>query len=204
MKNIKSLKIKSKYFEETNEIWIPYDLYTSKVQENIELFINKQYFRNRYIQKIENNIDIINKLLYDDNESIMFVAKWMRISFRIFVKHLKQYLRWIYANSIESNAKTNNKIERIKNIKGLIEVYFGVNKGRWVNERKYLISFDLVIYRSSIKTIYLLRRRNCLFNVMNYSWRKANVRPTRFLRSGLSQDRILFKNLLINLTKQNF
>ena len=105
-------------------------MYTSKVQENIDLFINKQTFRNRYMQKIENNIDIINKLLYDDNKSIMFVAKWMRIPFRIFVKHLKQYLRWIDANSIESNAKTNNKIERIKNIKGLIEVYLGINMGR--------------------------------------------------------------------------
>ena len=127
MKNIKSLKIKSKYFEETKEIWIPYDLCTSKVQENIDLFINKQTFRNRYMQKIENNIGIINKLLYDDNKSIMFFAKWMRIPFRIFVKHLKQYLRWIDANSIESNVKTNNKIERIKNLKELIEVYFGIN-----------------------------------------------------------------------------
>ena len=138
VKNIKSLKIKSKYFEETNEIWIPYDLYTSKVQENIDLFINRQTFRNRYMQKIENNKNMINKLLYDDNKSIMFVAKWMRIPFRIFVKHLKQYLRWIDANSIEFNAKTNNKIERIKNIKGLIEVYFGINKRRWVNAKKIL------------------------------------------------------------------
>ena len=121
------MEIKSKYFEETNEIWIPYDLYKSKVQEKFDLFINKQTFRNRYMRKIENNIDIINKLLYDDNKSIMFVAKWMRIPFRIFVKHLKQYLRWIYANSIESNVKTNNKIERIKNLKELIEVYFGIN-----------------------------------------------------------------------------
>ena len=61
MKNIKYLKIKSKYFEETNEIWIPYDLYTSKVHENIDLFINNQTFINRYMQKIENNIDIIKK-----------------------------------------------------------------------------------------------------------------------------------------------
>ena len=98
VKNIKSLKIKSKYFEETNEISIPYDLNTNKMQEKIDLFINKQTFRNRYMQKIENNIGIINKLLYDDNKSIMFAAKWISIPFRIFVKHFKQYLRWIYVN----------------------------------------------------------------------------------------------------------
>ena len=82
------------------------------------------------MQEIENNIDIINKLLYDDKKSIQFITKWIRIPFRIFAKHFKQYLRWIDANFMESKAKTNNKIERIKSIKGLIEVYFGINKGR--------------------------------------------------------------------------
>ena len=50
-KNINSLKIKSKYFEKTNEIRIPFDLYTNKVQENIGSFINKLTFRNRFMQK---------------------------------------------------------------------------------------------------------------------------------------------------------
>ena len=51
VKNIKTLKIKSKYFEDTNEIWIPFDLYTNKLQENIDSFINKRTFRNRFMQK---------------------------------------------------------------------------------------------------------------------------------------------------------
>ena len=69
VKNIKSLKIKSKYFEETNEIRIPFYLYTNKVQENIDLFINK--------------------LLDDSNKSIQLVTKWMMILVRIFVKYFK-------------------------------------------------------------------------------------------------------------------
>ena len=39
---------------------------------------------------------------------------------------------------------------------------------------------------------------------MNYSWRKANVRPTRFLRPGLSQDRILFKKFIDKLYQTTF
>ena len=46
--------------------------------------------------------------------------------------------------------------------------------------------------------------RNCLSNVMNYSWRKANVRSTRFLRPGLSQDRFLFKNFIQKLNQIKF
>ena len=106
------------------------------------------------MQKIENNIDIINKLLYDDKKNIQFVVKWMRITFRIFVKHFKQYLRRIDANK-KSNSKNDNKIERIKNIKILKEFNFGISKGNEWMQRKFIISFDAAIYRPSIKSIYL-------------------------------------------------
>ena len=34
---------------------------------------------------------------------------------------------------------------------------------------------------------------------MNYSWRKANTRPPRFLRPGLEDDRIVFKEFIQKL-----
>ena len=82
------------------------------------------------MQKIESNIDIINKVLYENYKNILFVTKWMRIEFKLFVENFNQYLRWIYSNSIELKVKTKSKIERIKNNKELIEVYFEINKGR--------------------------------------------------------------------------
>ena len=57
-------KIKLKYFEETNEIWIPIDLYTSKVHENIGLFINKQTVKNRCIQSFSKNQILFFDLLF--------------------------------------------------------------------------------------------------------------------------------------------
>ena len=44
---------------------------------------------------------------------------------------------------------------------------------------------------------------NILTKVMNYSWRKGNTRPPRFLRQGLAEDKIVFKEFISNLNKQN-
>ena len=46
--------------------------------------------------------------------------------------------------------------------------------------------------------------RNCLSNFMNYSWMKANVRPTRFFWPKLSQVRILFKKFIEKLNQTEF
>ena len=37
---------------------------------------------------------------------------------------------------------------------------------------------------------------------MNYSWRKANVRPPRSLRQGLEEDRVIFKEFIKKLIEQ--
>ena len=73
---------------------------------------------------------MINKLIYDHNKSINYVAKWMKIPLKIFIKYLKQYLEWINARFSNFNIKINNRIERLKNIKGLIQIYLGLNRGK--------------------------------------------------------------------------
>ena len=39
---------------------------------------------------------------------------------------------------------------------------------------------------------------------MNYSWRKANVRPPRSLRNGLEEDRTIFREMIWMLVKSKF
>ena len=39
---------------------------------------------------------------------------------------------------------------------------------------------------------------------MNYSWRKGNTRPPRFLRQGLAEDRIIFKEFISKLKRAKF
>ena len=91
---------------------MPFDLFTSKAQENIDFMITKTNFRNRHMRKIERNIDIISKLLYEDKKDAEYVAKWMRIPWKIFIKWLKTYLEWIRNKSSKSLIKNKDKIER--------------------------------------------------------------------------------------------
>ena len=91
---------------------MPFDLFTSKAQENIDFMITKTNFRNRHMRKIERSIDIISKLLYEDKKDAEYVAKWMRIPWKIFIKWLKTYLEWIRNKSSKSLIETKDKIER--------------------------------------------------------------------------------------------
>ena len=105
-------KIKNNWLQETQEILMPFDLFTSKVQESIDFMITRTNFRNRHMRKIEKHIDIISKLLYEDKKDAEYVAKWMRIPWKIFIKWLKTYLEWIRNKSSKSLIETKDKIER--------------------------------------------------------------------------------------------
>ena len=39
---------------------------------------------------------------------------------------------------------------------------------------------------------------------MNYSWRKANVRPPHSLRQGRDEDRVIFKEFIKKLIEPKF
>ena len=43
-----------------------------KVQQNIDLLIRPVKFRNKYMLRIDKNIDVINKLLYEENKEVQF------------------------------------------------------------------------------------------------------------------------------------
>ena len=92
--------------------------------------------------------------------------------------------------------KINNQINRIQNIKGLIQVYIGLNRGKWVNTKnsRFYKTLKLIDSNSGQFTYYEVRKR--LTEVLRYSWRNSNVRPPRSLRPGLDEDRIIFLKTL--------
>ena len=79
-------KIEIYLAQEKHEILMPFDLYTSKAQENIDFIMTKTYFRNKHMQKIDKNIDIISKLFYEEKRDVQYIAKWMRIPVKVFAK----------------------------------------------------------------------------------------------------------------------
>ena len=61
---------------------------------------------------------------------------------------------------------------------------------------------QFIDYLSKPFTYYEVRY--CLKYILNYSWRKANVRPPRSLRPDLEEDRIIFKEFLSKLIQAKF
>ena len=84
-------------------------------------------------------------------------------------------------------------------------MYLALNKRKLINIKRIL---DFI---SSLKPIdpnskpYTYNEVfNILTKVMNYSWRKGNTRPPRFLRQGFAEDRIIFKELISKLKQAKF
>ena len=124
--------------EHFHEILMPFDVYTSKVFEEIDLLMVPLRFRNKYMKKIDQNIDFINKLMYEEKRDLSFIAKWLRIPLKIFVKSFNRYTKQIKNKNISCRLKLNQKVDRLVNIKGLIQIYIGLNKGKCINTKSIL------------------------------------------------------------------
>ena len=106
-----------------HEIIMSYDLYTSKVLEDVGPFMTPTSSKSRNMKKIDSNIEIINKMLFEDHSDVDYVAKWFRISSKIFIRSMRKYKEWVDKKSEQQRSKIKMKIERLINIKGLIQVY---------------------------------------------------------------------------------
>ena len=67
-------------------------------------------FRNIYMNKIDKNIDLISKMLYEDNKDITYISRWMRMSAKVFIKVMNRWLRTKKMNKI---IKINNQNSRL-------------------------------------------------------------------------------------------
>ena len=121
--------------EDFKEILMPFDMYTSKVIEEIDLLLVPKSFRNKYMKKIDQNIDFVNKVMYEEKRDLVFIAKWLRIPLKIFVKSLNRYAKQIKFQYISYRVNLNQKVDRLVDIKGLIQIYIGLNKGKCINTK---------------------------------------------------------------------
>ena len=78
-----------------HEIIMPYDSDASKVIENVELLMTPTSFKSRNMKKIDSNIEIINKMLFEDHRYVDYVAKWLRVTSKIFNRSMRIYKEWI-------------------------------------------------------------------------------------------------------------
>ena len=76
-------------------------------------------------------------------------------------------------------------------------------KGRWTNTKIILDFVQKINNDEGWKPYKYSKVRRWMINYMNYSWRKANVRPPRSLRAGFEEDRIPFIQFINNLKLQS-
>ena len=120
------------------EVIMPLEYYISRFQHNISLNIRNCQFRSIKMKRFTENFDIISRLFIDEDKSIEYVAKWMRMSNKTLEKWITTYFRAAFRRSASMKNEIITKFNRTHNIKGLIEICLSWNKGKWVNTKSIL------------------------------------------------------------------
>ena len=76
--------------------------------------------------------------MYEEKRDLVFIAKWLRIPLKIFVKSLNRYTKQIKSQYISYRVNLNQKVDRLVDIKGLIQIYIGLNKGKCIKTKSIL------------------------------------------------------------------
>ena len=84
---------------------------------------------------------MINKLLYDEI-NFKKCSKIVKNSFKTLIKSMKSYSNRINDKFNESGCKINKRIEIIRNIKRLIQIYLRLSKWKCVNSKDILNSIS--------------------------------------------------------------
>ena len=156
------------------------------------------------MKRFHNNIDIIKKMLFEENKSFIYVAKWMRISDLVFVRLLKKYIEWESNNKEKNRQRILQEAERMSNIRFLIRMYFASNQGRWINIKMITEFIQKSNTEIASKPFKYSEVRKWMIEYMNYAWRKANIIPPRSLRAGLDDARLVFSKFVKMLINAKF
>ena len=73
---------------------MPYDLNT-KVLEDVGLLMTPTSFKSRNMKKIYSNIEIMNKMIFENHRDVDYVAKWLRIPSKVFIRSMRKYKEWV-------------------------------------------------------------------------------------------------------------
>ena len=143
-------------------------------------------------------------MLIEEKRDILNVAKWIRIPYLRFCSILQNYMKWIVDKKDKLNERLREESNRMDNLKFLIQMGVAAYKGRWINTKIILDFVQKISNDEGWKPYKYSEVRRWMINYMNYSWRKANVRPPRSLGAELEEDRIAFIQFINNLKTAKF
>ena len=125
-------------FDSAGDVLVPLDFYKSKVLDDIDILIVNTHFRSNHMNKIEKNIEVILKMIFVVKKDIDFISKWLRIPTKKFISCINKFNKWNKYKKKNVEEKIKKKIERIQDIKGLIQMYLRINIGKWINIKRIL------------------------------------------------------------------
>ena len=154
--------------------------------------------------KFADNFLIIKRLYEDENKSIDFIAKWLRISKSNLQLWICRYFKHLDKYSDEIT-KHKLKEERSNKKRDTIWEFFDINKRRCVTVCQMVEYINNWIFKEDIsnQTNYY-EVYSCLKSVMNFGWRKASQRPPRWFQSWLEEARKVFQKSINKLQEAGF
>ena len=100
------------------DVLVPFDFYSSKVLDDIDVLIINSNFRSNQMSKIENNIEIIHKMFYEENKDIDYISKWLRIPMKKFIWCMSRYKKWVENRSKDVQVKNQQKLREFRILRG--------------------------------------------------------------------------------------
>ena len=154
--------------------------------------------------KFIDNFWIIKRLFEEENKSIQFIARWLRMSkpnlllwIDRYFKHQRKHDELIIRNRL--------KVERINKIKSSIVEFLDINKRRCVTVLQMVEHVNNWIFKDSQdkKTNYY-EVYSWLKYEMRFGWRKSSQRPPRWFQDWLEEARKVFKTFINKLHETGF
>ena len=62
------------------------------------------------MKKIESNIEIISKMLFEEKKDIRYVSKWIRMQVKLFITSINKYYKLIFG--LDKQTKNKKKIKK--------------------------------------------------------------------------------------------
>jgi len=181
------------------EVEVPLEFYQNRIMNNVKPAPIVNSFRSTALAKIDANIDIIERMLFEDNWSIEYVSRWLMIPSKMFIRYLQRYFKSIQRYHNTTYDKKMKLQQRMMILKDCIELHMRCNMGQLVTIKS---AMDAINSNSNDDTITKYKYnevRACLKNIMGYSWRKSNERPPSFLNRNSKEEESLFKSMISKL-----
>ena len=110
-------------------IEVPSEFYYSRMVDNIRSIKVDYRFRSTKLNEIHSNISIIDRMLVEENRSLKYVAKWLRIPAKNIISTLRTYYKTL-KRSKNIYDKQQIKHKRILAAKDKIDSFMRSRAGR--------------------------------------------------------------------------